>query len=333
MLPKILIARLGAFGDVCMAIPLVRSLLRQADVHWLVRRDYEPLIRSFLGDSCRLWGVVPQRQADNPFEAALIDHLRSQNFAAFVDLSHWPVVRQLARRLTNIPLRAVTVDPEQDQRLGLPDDDEGTSPFNVRIAVDPHIHQADKWRSLFTAALSIDTDMNEWPLPALRPLGPRLRVYVHPHAGKPAKKWPIANFVKVLRSLAEERPLDCYVNTGSKREAEAAVRLWLRLLPSRCRVRFALVDHSFARLRRLLETVDVAIGCDSGPMHFASLLGVPTVPIFGPYSPLEFGPLFRTQPVEPIRAERPAAEVAVDQVVDALRASLANRRQPTGVAL
>src|SRR5437016_7499664 len=44
------------------------------------------------------------------------------------------------------------------------------------------------------------------------------------------------------------------------------------------------------QLAALLKRSRLYVGTDSGPMHLASALGVPTVGVFGPSDPLHFGP-------------------------------------------
>ncbi len=48
---------------------------------------------------------------------------------------------------------------------------------------------------------------------------------------------------------------------------------------------------SFQELAALLERAKVFITNDSGPLHLASAIGVPTLAIFGPTDPLKYGPL------------------------------------------
>jgi len=65
--------------------------------------------------------------------------------------------------------------------------------------------------------------------------------------------------------------------------------------------------------------VDMALGCDSGPMHYAALLGTPTVVIYGPYRAAEFKPLWRSWSVEPADMGQPAVHVSAERVLAVLR--------------
>ncbi len=44
------------------------------------------------------------------------------------------------------------------------------------------------------------------------------------------------------------------------------------------------------QLGALIESCDLYLTCDSGPMHIAAAVGTPTVALFGPTSPTRHGP-------------------------------------------
>src|SRR5262249_11692087 len=111
-------------------------------------------------------------------------------------------------------------------------------------------------------------------------------------------------------------------NSGARRELPAALGLWLRLWAAGIRAEIVWLDRSCRRLRKVLENVDFALGCDSGPMHFAALVGTPSVVVFGPYSAAEFGPMWRSTAVEPAPG-KPARGVATRAVLTACRNVLA----------
>jgi ADP-heptose:LPS heptosyltransferase len=97
-----------------------------------------------------------------------------------------------------------------------------------------------------------------------------------------------------------------------------AVGLWLRLLAAGIPARIVRLDRSFSRLRSALACADLALGCDSGPMHYAALLGTPTVVIYGPYRAAEFGPRWRSCGVEPVGSGQPATRVSTARVLAAV---------------
>lgn len=338
---KILIARIGAFGDVCMLAPLVRALARRHEVHWLIRDDYVPVIRGFPEVACRLVGCAPGPDPSRPFPEALVATLRHERYDCLIDCSHWACVGWLAGRLHDVPIRATTDDPRQDSLLAVDRGPEGLAGFTHVVPVPESarqpqgihqpagVHQVAKWQRLFREACGLDVEP-EWTPPARPARGPGgpLRLFLHPHAGKPEKIWPTGRFARVLAAAARRRPVHCTVN-GVRRRIVRGLRL--RLLASRVRLAVAPFDPSFATLRDAILQSDLVVGCDSGPMHYASLLGVPTLVLYGRYPASEFGPLWRSTAVEPARG-RDVDAVAVDAVTDAIESLVSTLAQPQGAA-
>jgi ADP-heptose:LPS heptosyltransferase len=294
---KILVTRIGAFGDVCMLTPLVRSLSGRHEVHWLIRDAYMPVIRGFPEVPCRLIGCSPGPDQRRPMPLDLVETLRRERYDCLVDCSHWACIGWLAEQLRDIPVRATTDDPAQDALLAVDRGPGGLAPFTLTVPVMPGEHQVHKWRRLFRAACGFDPQP-DWPLPerpAARVDAP-LRVFLHPDAGKPEKLWPTHRFARVLATAARRRAIACTVN-GVRRRQVRSLR-W-GLLTSRVRLSVAAFDPSFAALRAALSQCDIAIGCDSGPMHYAALLGVPTLVVYGRYTAAEFAPPWRSLAVEP----------------------------------
>ena len=327
---KILVARIGAIGDICMLLPLVLTLSRRYEVHWLIRDAHIPIVRCFPGVDCQLVGVSIGPDVDQPFPAEMVATLREEHYACFIDFSHWPSVVWLAGQLSDIPIRAVTHDPGQDARLGISVDSRTYEEvYNRVVSVPPDIHQVDKWRLLIRAVTGNDVQL-DWPLPprpvlsADRPL----RIFLQSDAGKPEKIWPAARFAKVLANIATRHRVHCMINKVRRRTMS---ELRWRLLLSRVRTELVPRDPSFQRLREALCRSDMAIGCDSGPMHFASLLGVPTLVVYGRYPAAEFAPLYRSTAVSPpypgLDADAVPAdtvEAALDKLINQLRGAPAS---------
>lgn len=297
---KILVVRIGALGDVCMLAPIVRSLARMHEVHWLIRNTHQPAVGIFPDMNCRFIGCAPGPDPRKPFADDLVGMLRREKYDMLVDCSHWACVGWLAEQLREVPVRATTDDPHQDKLLKVDRGPLGLRPFSHVVPVSgdqPGVHQTGKWRRLLREACGIETD-NEWPLPA--PLetgvGQPLRIFLHAHAGKPEKVWPARRFAAVLAAAGRRRGLRCTINGVH----ESTVRsLRVRLFLSKVRLSVLHREPSFVAMRDELSRSHLAIGCDSGPMHFAALLGVPTLVVYGHYPAAEFGPLWRSTPVEP----------------------------------
>lgn len=104
----------------------------------------------------------------------------------------------------------------------------------------------------------------------------------------PLRKWPLSRYVELCATLLVRRPDVMIALTGSRSEAPEAEFVATNVGSSRC-VSLA-GDTSFTELLALYSFAALLITNDSGPAHFASLLRLPTVVLFGPETPRLYGP-------------------------------------------
>ena len=103
----------------------------------------------------------------------------------------------------------------------------------------------------------------------------------------PAKEWPPPYYAELIDLLRELAGAEC-VLLGT-----ASERFKCEQVASICRAG-ALVaagDTDVAELKALLSLCDGFAGNDSGAMHLAAALGIPTVGIFGSTNPMRTGPV------------------------------------------
>src|SRR5690606_23855887 len=74
--------------------------------------------------------------------------------------------------------------------------------------------------------------------------------------------------------------------TGGDHELPQAQRIAARMRQPAC---VTAGDTQIGTLAALFERALVVLGPDSGPLHLASACGAPTVTLFGPADPVEFG--------------------------------------------
>jgi ADP-heptose:LPS heptosyltransferase len=118
-------------------------------------------------------------------------------------------------------------------------------------------------------------------------------VIVNPNAGDmlPLRKWPSAGVVELVRRLLQTGEAGTIIVTGSASERDAVDTMFAEVASERIlnlAGRTDLVD-----LITLYGMADAIVTNDSGPAHFATLAGVPTVVLFGPETPRLFRPLGR----------------------------------------
>ncbi len=103
----------------------------------------------------------------------------------------------------------------------------------------------------------------------------------------PAKEWPAVKFAAVIDALADRMNAECIL-VGAPSER------------AKCEEVAALASHgaiisagetNIGELMALLSISSAFVGNDSGCMHLASALGIPSVAIFGSTNPLRTGPV------------------------------------------
>ena len=107
----------------------------------------------------------------------------------------------------------------------------------------------------------------------------------------PERRWPEDSFLKLIRMILWEFRLVAVMLVGAGSDVPLVTRLH-NLLSNEEHERVFNVagKFDFAELCGLLKLSQVLITNDSGPLHLAESLQVPTVSFFGPETPLLYGP-------------------------------------------
>jgi ADP-heptose:LPS heptosyltransferase len=104
----------------------------------------------------------------------------------------------------------------------------------------------------------------------------------------PTRSWPIENYIKLGQKILQI-PGTFIIITGDKKSEENTTRLYQALNSARC---LNLSDKTtFAQLIDLYSVCDVFVTHDSGPAHFAALTSIKSIVLYGPGSPVTYGPL------------------------------------------
>ena len=124
-----------------------------------------------------------------------------------------------------------------------------------------------------------DRILTTWGLPRLAPA-----IFVNPASGKKPRAWASDRFRQLAQRLAEGHPGMCVL--VHDRHPFDRPDGW----PSSDSIR-TVAGASLVELAGMIERCSLYVGNDSGPMHIAAALGVPTIGIYGPSSPDRTSPL------------------------------------------
>jgi ADP-heptose:LPS heptosyltransferase len=145
-------------------------------------------------------------------------------------------------------------------------------------------HEVDRWCRL-CAESGIPADPADLVLTAPADPGPAFTL-IHPGAAAPGRRWPAERFAAVAGWLAGRG--HAVRITGSAAERDLASRVaWRAGLPE---------DHvlagrtSLAGLAALVAPARLVVSGDTGLSHLASAFARPSVTLFGPVPPAEWGP-------------------------------------------
>lgn len=127
----------------------------------------------------------------------------------------------------------------------------------------------------------IDTYLNELDVDKNQRI-----IAIHPGTGTWAKLWETEKWAKVADTLTEQMNARI-VFTGTDHE-----RWLIGQIQSRMQHRSYTTagDLRLEQLAALYQRAYVVLGPDSGPMHLAASVDTPTVVLYGPADPVEFGP-------------------------------------------
>jgi ADP-heptose:LPS heptosyltransferase len=116
-------------------------------------------------------------------------------------------------------------------------------------------------------------------------------VLLNPNASDmlPIRKWETERFIELAQRLLDTNKGLVVLFTGAPSEQEACETIAAKVNSSRAA---CMAGHTtLEELIALYWIADVLVTNDSGPGHFASLADIKTVVMFGPETPLLFGPL------------------------------------------
>ena len=115
-------------------------------------------------------------------------------------------------------------------------------------------------------------------------------ILCHMGGGKPKKQWPVQHWAALYLS-ATTADLQVAFTTGWNERERALIAELKALAPD---VRVLPEVAGLEAFLAVIKRARALICGDTGPIHFAAGLGVPVIALFGPTSPVRWGPLGQT---------------------------------------
>jgi len=295
---KILILKPSSLGDIIQALPVLRLLklhFRDAEIFWWVDSRFAPLLE---GDPDLAGIVLFKRERWTsplywPEMARSVGWMRERQFDLVIDLQgllRSAIFAWLARGKLSIGLD----NPREGGREG------ASVLYDVAVGASQESHAVGRYLSILPA-LGAPVHMNfrwlperpsvaaavrsKWPKAAINS---QLRwIAIQPGARWPTKCWPAQNFAELVRSFAQKVTDSRFAVMGGAAD-EPLGEIISRAAPER--VLNLCGKTTLPEMIEWLRLCDLMVTNDTGPMHAAAALGVPTVALFGPTDPHNTGP-------------------------------------------
>ncbi|WP_316289316.1 glycosyltransferase family 9 protein [Clavibacter michiganensis] len=265
---EILVLRAIKLGDILVAVPALRAIRR---AHPDARISLATT--GWLAPVVKLLGMVDE-------------HLPQQGFDH--PIAREPGTVDLAINLhgAGIESRALLHELRAHRTLGhaAPELD-GMSAADGP-AWEDHVLERYRWARLVSwHGMPADPEDVGILVPAEPPVAEHA-VVIHVGAAYGSRQWPVDRFAEVARALADEGRT--VVFTGSDKERERALEVAaIAGMPTESVLAGELALDAFAGI---IAAADLVISADTGAAHLATAYGIPSVVIFGPAPPEEWGP-------------------------------------------
>jgi lipopolysaccharide heptosyltransferase II len=297
---RILLIRPDHLGDVLLTTPAIRALKAiypQTEIHVLVGPWAADVLETL--EEIDLVLTVPfpgftrgkRLRLGAPYRYAVqtARRLRRIGYAQAVIFrpDHW--WGAWLARLTGIPVRIGYDDPD-------------TSLFLTRAIAKQHEHVVQQNLRLVEALTGneipaktvpytlrtteldhayVSGYLTEWGVDT------ETRLFcIHPGSGTKVKQWEALKWAETADILSEQLSAQV-IFTGSDNEL-GLIREIIAIMRTSATIMAG--DTEIGQLAALYERALVVLGPDSGPLHVATAVGTPTVTLYGPADPIEFGP-------------------------------------------
>jgi heptosyltransferase-2 len=273
--------KLGAIGDVIMAIPAAYALHRRGyTVEWLCSKNVAMILQ--------MYPWIRVIEAD---EAALLRGSAGERVRSVAGV--WKALAGRSYELCatlyfDRRYSVLTLPVRAKRRIRLSRDDRARSVLSGRHYTDEYarilLERPDDEMPQQIAPVKAP----DWGVPALPRTAGKIRIAMVPGGAKnvlrdnPLRRWPVEQYVAAAAKLLE-RGYEV-VLVGGPGDA------WVLDSFSELSVVDAVGRFSLPETLALLDSAEVTVTHDTGPLHLAGITSTAIVSIFGPTRPYSFMP-------------------------------------------
>ena len=287
--PRILITRLSALGDCVHSMPLASALRRHipgAHITWLTQAESLPLLNGH--SAVDEFITVKRGYLRSPSQ---VGQLRKQLLAREFDITIDP------QSLTKSAAPAWLSGAKMRIGFAAPDGREAAPWLNNTLVKPEHSHVIDRNMELLAPLGIRHADVEfQYPLhkSSLAHIDDVLHervasvdpIVMHPGAGWKSKLWPHMRYAEVAAYLGRRWRIPSVIAWAGDK-----MRGWVEQIVARAGGHaIAAPALTLPELAALLSRTRLFVGSDSGPLHIAAALDVPTVSMYGPTLPDRNGP-------------------------------------------
>ncbi|MRR53235.1 MAG: lipopolysaccharide heptosyltransferase II [Deltaproteobacteria bacterium] len=292
---RILVLRYRFIGDTVLTVPFLRNLrAAEPDAHiaWVVAPGSSEVVKGIpYVDELIYWDPVTIHADSRGTHKTLCDKIR---FIRALRSQNFDKVYVLKRSFSSAMIAILSGARE---RVGFDTEGRGFL-LTKRVQYRHDQHEMQNFLDVLRAdGVTVSDDYLEfWSTPEEDAAAGKLLadagisaakeiVALHPFASNPHRGWPFEDFASLAALLRAQGFVTLVLGAPSDRNAFECVRDLFGQetvdLVGRCNLRVTMA---------LLKRCALFVGNDSGIMHLAAAANIPMVALFGPQSPVKFGP-------------------------------------------
>ncbi len=307
---RILIVRLGSLGDVVHTVPAQQYLAKrypESEIHWLVEPPYDQLL-DHVPNIEKIWKADTRRWRENLTSTSLseawslLGELRAERFDLAIDfqgLVKSALLSRLtgARRVTGLErkwLREPLAAWFYTESTQIEDGNRHHIDYLLDLADPPRF----RGQASADMPLAIPTEATDYVVEHLERLHANNPILLNPGAGWETKLWPTERFARLGQMVQEKLGIPIIITYGPA-EQNLVDLVREQTLPDPLKA----FPTDLLQLAALCRRSRLMVAGDTGPLHLAVALGLPTVALLGPALPWRTGPFNRSDVI--IQHERP----------------------------